>query len=87
MKDGNSLGRAADCVLRHDVAGGPHGQPDAELVVLDGVAGHVGVERLQHRYPSVIVVVDVVVFFMRTKKEKKRKKTNGRTSKRTRTRF
>lgn len=58
----NSLGRAADLVFGENVVGGRHGKSDAVLVVLDGVAGHLGVERFQHRNPGVVVVVDVVIF-------------------------
>ena len=55
-----SPGRAADDVVGEDVVAASHGEPDAVLVVLEGVVGHIGVERLQHRQSSVAVVVDVV---------------------------
>lgn len=55
-----SLGRAVDDVFVEYVVGACHGQPDAVLVPLEGVAGHVGVEALHQRQSSVAVVVDVV---------------------------
>ena len=57
-----SLGRAADDVVGEDVVTASYGEPHAVFVVLEGVIGHVGVERLQHRQSSVAVVVDVVTW-------------------------
>ena len=57
-----SLGRAADDVVGEDVVAASHGEPDAVLVVLEGVVGHIGVERLQHRQSSIAIVVDVVTW-------------------------
>ena len=57
-----SLGRTADDVVGEDVVAASHGEPDAVLVVLEGVVGHVGVERLHHGQSSVAVVVDVVTW-------------------------
>ena len=56
-----SLRGVADFVVGEHVVGASYGQPDAVLVVLEGVAGHLSVEALHHRHASVAVVVDVVV--------------------------
>ena len=55
-----SLGRVDELVVGEDVVAAAHGEPDAVLIVVEDVVGHVGPERLQHRQASVAVVVDVV---------------------------
>lgn len=57
-----SRGGADDEVVGEYVVGAAHGQPDAVLVVLKNVAGHVGVETFHQRDSSVTVVVAVVIF-------------------------
>ena len=74
-KNRNSLGRAADFVFGEVVVRGCHGQPDAVLVVLEGVAEHVGVEIFQQRKPGVGVIVDVVGFSFFEKKSEGKKTT------------
>lgn len=54
------LGRAADDVVGEDVVAAPHGEPDAVPVALERVVRHISPEGLEHRHPSVAVVVDVV---------------------------
>ena len=58
-----SLGRAADDVVGEDVVAASHGEPDAVPVVLELVVRHVSPEGLEHRHPSVAVVVDVVTWY------------------------
>ena len=53
--------RAADEVVGEYVAAATHGQPDAVLVVLKDVVGHVGIEAFHERDAGAAVVMDVVV--------------------------
>lgn len=57
-----SLGRFADDVFGEDVSAASYGEPHAELVVLEDIVGHIGVERLQHGHASISIVVDVVAW-------------------------
>ena len=73
-----SLGGVADDVFLEQVVPAPHRHPDAVLVVLEGVAGYLGVEGLHQGHPSVAVVVDVVVWWEGGKRRRVGGSSSGR---------